>query len=344
MPQPNKRNKPYRILRNLRVDEISAVDFGAAQDARIMLAKRDRDQRAAFRRSMEKIFELAPFSLEERPRKKRKVWGYAVPDMRKNDDVSVDPDGPINPGGDDSDATREERGFDGDVDRDDDVDDRDEDDREDDEDVFHAGDGDNPDYGEPTENLEELADQMEGTTMKSLIDIAKRSGWRTLCKHFVENGTGTFSEAEVTEMLTAVARKAHPDLKPEQAFAKLYSAQSPDGELMRRATMAARDAQFASRTASKAGSTFHAGGDGYFYGGGEPGRATLAPRVAGGADARAINNPRKALDQLKALADEQRRQNPTLSEAGAFARVYADPKNKDLAARERAENRPQSGW
>jgi hypothetical protein len=40
-----------------------------------------------------------------------------------------------------------------------------------------------------------------------------------------------------------------------------------------------------------------------------------------------LPNKQTRSDQLKALADEQRRQNPTLSEAGAFAQVYQDPAN-----------------
>ena len=115
---------------------------------------------------------------------------------------------------------------------------------------------------------------------------------------------------------------------------------------MRRTTQAARDAQFISRTSKaqpqfsdRSSKPFHAAGavDGRA---GRPGVASLRPRVTGGRAAQAVDDPRSALDQLKSLADEQRRNHPTLSEAGAFAAVYQDPKNADLAARERAENRP----
>jgi hypothetical protein len=68
--------------------------------------------------------------------------------------------------------------------------------------------------------------------------------------------------------------------------------------------------------------------------------ATLKPRVTGGRQALAVDNPKSALDELQKLVDQQRRQNPTLSEAQAFARVYEDPKNAALAQKERAENRP----
>jgi hypothetical protein len=76
---------------------------------------------------------------------------------------------------------------------------------------------------------------------------------------------------------------------------------------------------------------------------GTPGRATLTPRVSGFSGKPAqqnVDDPKTALAQLQELVDAQRAQHPELSEAGAFARVYLDPANKDLAARERAENRP----
>ena len=187
----------------------------------------------------------------------------------------------------------------------------------------------------------------ESIMESQLIGLAKRHGWRTVCENFVKRGIAAdlFSESEVTAMLTGVARKMHPELPADQAFAKAYSAQTPDGELMRRTTMAARDAGFLSRTSKLAGSTpaFLAGADDGPRG--TPGRATLTPRVTGGRAARAVDNPRSALDQLQALAEAQRAQHTELTEAGAFARVYQDPKNAALVAKERDENRPRAtGW
>jgi hypothetical protein len=46
----------------------------------------------------------------------------------------------------------------------------------------------------------------------------------------------------------------------------------------------------------------------------------------------------QALDQIYELVAMQRAADPELTEAGAFARVYAD--NPKLAAQERLENRP----
>ena len=161
----------------------------------------------------------------------------------------------------------------------------------------------------------------------NLISIAKQHGWRTLCKHLIENGTGPCSEEEITSMLTSIAQKSYPDLKPDQAFSKLYSSQTPDGELARRTTTAARDTAFASRytTLEKAAP-------------GMPGRATLQPR---------LGNPgsvKTALAALQELVDAQRAQNPALSESAAWQIVYTHPKNRALAEQERRENRPVAGW
>jgi hypothetical protein len=52
---PNNKRRPARLLHNLRIDEVSAVDKGAGVGARIMLRKRD-DDHAAIVRKFERIF------------------------------------------------------------------------------------------------------------------------------------------------------------------------------------------------------------------------------------------------------------------------------------------------
>lgn len=48
-----------------------------------------------------------------------------------------------------------------------------------------------------------------------------------------------------------------------------------------------------------------------------------------------------AVDQLKALAAEYRKTHPELSQEQAFAKIYSDPANRELAKRERFENAPR---
>jgi hypothetical protein len=323
MPPLSNKRKPVRVLSRVKVAEISAVDVGAGEGCHVMLRKRDGkpDYEAFFGR----IFGV-------KKKKDRHFGGYPPELCRqfaKNTDVPLDPDGPINPGGDDSDGTRIERGFGDDDDESARLDaDADTDADRDDDDDFEKGD----------------------STMDSqLISLAKKFGWRTVCENFVKRGSAAdvFSETEVTQLLTAVARKAHPDLKPDVAFAKAFSAQTPDGELMRRTTQAARDAGFLSKVG---GSTPHfLAGDGSGDGEGGAAReryssASLRPRVTGGRAAQAVDNPRSALDDINRLVAQQRAQNPTLSEAQVFAQVYTDPRNAALVRREREENRPVAAW
>jgi hypothetical protein len=66
------------------------------------------------------------------------------------------------------------------------------------------------------------------------------------------------------------------------------------------------------------------------------GTAETKPRTVSG-DAPLVDNPKSAYDQLKQLAVQVRRAASQLSEAQAFERVYQDPRNAELVARERAE-------
>ena len=100
-----------------------------------------------------------------------RIFGVEKKHTRKNLDVHVDPDGPVNPGGDDADDVNSRRA---------------------------RGDDD-----DETERLSADADDdnEKGNTMKTLMGLAKQYGWQAVAKNFVENGTGSFSETEVTEFL-----------------------------------------------------------------------------------------------------------------------------------------------
>jgi hypothetical protein len=72
-------------------------------------------------------------------------------------------------------------------------------------------------------------------------------------------------------------------------------------------------------------------------------QATLEPRVSGGRDAQAVDDPKDAMRRLNELKAELRRANPELTDAQAFARVYNDPNNHAIAEAERRANRPRTG-
>ena len=181
---------------------------------------------------------------------------------------------------------------------------------------------------------EQRKDKQMQTKFKSLDAVQ-------ICKQISDDGDA-LSEHQLVEIVDRYA-KAH-----DTTFSKLYEANTPEGLAIRKAVNVAKQAQFCSRTSTVSklgGSTphFHAAPDDGPAG--RPGRATLRPRQVGGADARAVNNPKSALDELQKLVDQQRAANPTLTEAGAFARVYEDKANAELVRREREENRPVAmGW
>jgi hypothetical protein len=344
-----QRPRRARVLTNVRVDEISAVAEGAARGAKIMMRKRD--SRPDYEAFFGRIFGV---------KKDTTFGGYPpTPGMRKNLDVHDDPDGPINPGGaepdDDDDADYTEHLSD-DADAGDD----------DEDDEPTNNDGADPE-GAPTKHLDDLVEQLDKQQKDNAMKKLKSLDAVRVCKAMAADGNayGT-SEHDLVDWLDRYA-KAH-----DTTFVKLYERNDDVGLAIRKAVDIAKNAQFLSRTStlSKAASSsltpmqvgvsriesdddlqsaldeINALRDkiraelGYRTNK----AATLRPRVVGGLAAQNVNNPRSALDQLNALAAEQRRNDKTLSESGAFARVYEDPKNADLAARERAESRPTAGW
>jgi hypothetical protein len=207
----------------------------------------------------------------------------------------------------------------------------------DDDEGFENPDADDDDEGESdtggesTDQLEraERAMKMENN-MKShselMSDVVKKYGIVAFCKS-VEQGDVRVSEHDLTKLIDEQAKRENT------SFVKLFEAQDERGIVLRKAIAAARDAQFLSRTTtvSKAAA-------------GMPGRATIEPRVTGGRAAQAIDNPKTALEELQSLVDQQRAQNPALSESEAWLRVYEHPDNRALALREREENRPTASW
>jgi hypothetical protein len=72
--------------------------------------------------------------------------------------------------------------------------------------------------------------------------------------------------------------------------------------------------------------------------------ALVMPIYVGGDAALAVDDPKDALAQLQAPAEEQRARSPEmakLSHDQVFAKVYAA--NPALAAAERRQNRPRAG-
>jgi hypothetical protein len=71
-----------------------------------------------------------------------------------------------------------------------------------------------------------------------------------------------------------------------------------------------------------------------------PSAMSITPTYVGGTDAllEVSDDSPSAYEQLKAMAEQQRRAGESASQA--FARIYTDPANRHLAEAERAQNRP----
>jgi hypothetical protein len=68
--------------------------------------------------------------------------------------------------------------------------------------------------------------------------VRRDGGVVPLCKRICAHGAGDITEAELTGMLTEHAQQLYPDMSPEGAFTKIYT--SPGGEPLRRAVQIAK--------------------------------------------------------------------------------------------------------
>jgi hypothetical protein len=162
------------------------------------------------------------------------------------------------------------------------------------------------------------------TRTEMVADVAKR-GALAIAKSIVSDGNGpggtALTEAEFTKMVHDHAqRDRRTGETPDQAFARCFTANTPEGLDFRRAHAIVKNF---------------------------PNVMTVQPLVSGGVPGpdtrgRASTLEDDALAQLQQLAEEQRRRSPELTIAQAFARVYAAPENATLVAAERMQNRPSA--
>jgi hypothetical protein len=146
------------------------------------------------------------------------------------------------------------------------------------------------------------------TRSDQLLALAKRQGMTSIAKVILEDDAyaKAVTEQEFVEMLMTEAiayQKTGESL--DQAFSKIFSADTSEGLLLRRAHTAVK-------------------------------RANASPVVT-----ESVSKGVSAYDQIVEKAHKLRQLNPELSADQAFAKVYQDPKNINLAEQERRENRPR---
>ena len=312
--------RKLRLLKDLQISEISAVDRAAAPGARIMLRKRA--ARAAVKAKLDRAVACLAASVksivndpdcnDKRGMLARSFGQYlahvspgaSIQDVAAFHGIFAEPrhknlDVSISEADDDEGMPNE----------------RDEDD-EDADGSHRAGDtGENGSGSVDQLERAERALKMENTMQthsEMLSAVAKKYGVHALAKS-VAQGDVSCSEHELTKLIDEQAKREGT------TFVKLYESPGPEGVTLRKAIMAARDAAFL-----KAGTLM-----------------PIAPTQVGGAAARDVDADKEgdAYQQLVAMAEKMRAASPEMTLAQAFERTYSSPEYKELAELERRQAR-----
>jgi len=303
----NETPRKVRLLRNLRINEVSAVDRGAGEGVKIVLMKRaddeprskgpleraERAERIERRRRERDEFEGRERLIQGRERGAALFKYYLA-----KADKPADKAPPLDPVIAD------------DVDQ-------------------HHGNGITFDVGDQRltfpneralavwlavqERIKKAEDNSMSTTPEQMeaarVEKLKSLNPVAIAKQIVSDGKSYgIDEHEFTKLVTAHAQREHPDMTPEQAFVKVFTAQTEEGALLRKAHVVTKDLM------------------------------SLEPVFVGGDDARDVNGAQKAYEQLMRMAEEQRARAPWKTVAQLFSELMQDPKNVELAAK--AHQRP----
>jgi hypothetical protein len=98
-----------------------------------------------------------------------------------------------------------------------------------------------------------------------------------VCKGIADQGSTSLSEAELTGVITAYGKSIYPDMRPDAAFAKVYTADNEIGIAFRKAVQIAK------------------------------GLAVIYPIVT---TDDSVNDPANALEALEQLVEQQRAAHP----------------------------------
>ena len=154
-------------------------------------------------------------------------------------------------------------------------------------------------------------EQLEAERTAKLDEVVKAYGIMPLAKQMIAEGSSYgIDESEFTKLATAHARRLFPNMSPNAAFEKLFSDGSEDGVVLREAHGITKNAYAAPMF-------------------------DLKPMFVGGDDALDVDNPAKAIAQLQEIG---RQKWPSASEAAQFENAFTDPANAELAAK--AHRRP----
>jgi len=132
--------------------------------------------------------------------------------------------------------------------------------------------------------------------------VVKRAGGAyRLAKSIATTGRSAVSEHELTQLVVDAAKREHPDLSDAQAFAKVFGAATPEGEMLRKAIAVAKAAQL-----------------------------EIMPDATEAGDTDVEDDSGKATAQMERLVDEQIRRSPEMTRSQAWNVVVHE--NPTLAA------------
>jgi hypothetical protein len=139
--------------------------------------------------------------------------------------------------------------------------------------------------------------------------VRKAGGAYRLAKSIATTGKSNVTEHELTQLVVDAAKAEHPDLSDAQAFAKVFGAATPEGEMLRKAVAVAKAAQL-----------------------------EIMPDASAAGDTDVEDDSGKATAQMERLVDEQIRRSPEMTRSQAWNVVVHE--NPMLAAT--AIRRPQT--
>ena len=196
--------------------------------------------------------------------------------------------------------------------------------------------------GDFVENKEAALPYDRMTELRDIV--AKADGVQTLAKVMIDDPMfcNKVSEAEFTLLVTEQAKRDHPNLRPDVAFAKFFS--DPQNADIRKAhglINAHPDHRYDyMKVGAPTGPTVSLTP---VYVGGEEGSRTRSSTDLASDDPSIGRVGESAIDQLNALcnAELKRRGLSSAHFARVFATIYTAPSNAALAQQERRENRPR---
>ena len=196
-----------RVLRNLKINEVSTVDRGAGDGCRIVLFKRDNGDNGdnGARDDDDEVYAAALHFLMSTPHGASVVRRLFPTGVNSTADIEGLAQLVAH-------AMRA---------------------RDDDDEIDDADDADT--IGDAaTEKVFPMSDR--NTVLQAIV---KRDGGVVpLCKRICKEGARGVTEQELTALITEYAQQLYPDMSPEGAFSKLFLA--PGGEPLRRAVQIAK--------------------------------------------------------------------------------------------------------